>query len=347
MIDLRRIGTVVGQTHGLLGLLLVVIGSAVFLVGRQATLLQVSGAVRSANPGWMLGAVAAELVAVWLVATKYRIIFDRLGHRLSGCFHVRLQLERAAIGTISPIGSAPSFYVYARGLQRRGVPIDDALLAASLSGVAGTVPLLAAVIFAAIHFSSPPTLVRLGVGMGVLGILAGLGAIAVGHSQLRKRCFGRAPKRTHRFVARARGHELHLRDLTLPIALSLLSRLAGIATLYLCLRAVGQEPPLLTPIIVSVVGSLASHMAPIFRGLGVVEAAMAGSLVHVGIPAAPALGATLLYRLTSLWLPLILGLLVQLTAASMVWTSRAKTGPEVAVTPAKSARRATARRWLC
>jgi uncharacterized protein (TIRG00374 family) len=344
MIDIRRIGTVVVKHQGLIGLLVVAIGATVFVVSKHATLLEMSSAVRSANLWWMIAAVSAELFAVWLVATKHRVIFDRLGHRLSGPFHVRLQLEKTAIGTISPIGGAPAYYVYARGLQRRGVPIDDILLAVSLNGVAGIVPLLVTVIFATLHFSSPTILLGMLACLGLVAILAGIGAIAVGRFHLLQRCFAHMPNQTNHFFKRARSHEIHLRDLALPTALALLGRLAGIATLYLCLRAVGQEPSLMTPIVVTVVGTLASKLMPIFRGLGVVEAAMAGSLVHVGIPAAPALGATLLYRLASLWLPLILGLLVQLTAASMVWARRAKTGPEVAATPARSARRATARR---
>jgi uncharacterized protein (TIRG00374 family) len=324
MPNLQRISTVAGQHQGLLGLVMVVIFAGVFVVSGQATLHQISGAVRSANPWWMLGAVTAEIVAFWLVATKYRFIFDRLGYRLSGIFLVRLHLERTAVAAISPIGSAPAYYVYVHGLRRRGVPIDDALLAASLSGVAGVVPLVVAVLFAAIQFSSPILFVGLVAGIGVLGTLVGFGVNAFSHSKLRDRCFRRAPKRARVFVERTRGHGLHLRDLTLPVAFSLLGRLAGIVTLYLCLRAVGQEPSLLTPIVVSVAGALASRLSPIFRGLGVVEVAMAGSLAHVGIPTAPALGATFLYRFTSLWLPLILGLLVQVSAAKAVWGTRSK-----------------------
>lgn len=339
MPDLGRIRTVAALHQGLLGLVMVAIFAAVFIVRGQTTLHQISGAVRSANPWWMLGAVTAELVSLWLVATKYRFIFDRLGHRLSGIFLARLQLERTAVGAISPIGSAPAYYVYVRGLRRRGVPIDDALLAASLSGVAGVVPLVVAVLFAAIHFSSPILLVGLVGGIGVLGTLLGFGVTTFRHSKLPVRCFRRVPKRACVFLERARDHGLHLRDLTLPVAFSLLGQLAGIVTLYICLRAVGQEPSLLTPVIVTLVGGLAGRLAPIFRGLGVVEAAMAGSLAHVGIPAAPALGATLLYRFTSVWLPLILGLLVQVSAARAVWEPRSNARRVTAT--ARSAWRAT------
>jgi glycosyltransferase 2 family protein len=321
MTYLKRIGTVVARHQGLLGLALVATFAAVFLVRGQATLLPIGGVVRHANPWWMLGAVAVELFAVWLVATKYRIIFDRLGHRVSGFFLFRLQLERAAVGTISPVGGAPSLYVFARGLQRRGVPIDDVLLATSLKGAAGIIPLITAVVvFAVIHFSSPIVLVGSSVVVGLVGALVALGLVAFRRSELPERWLGRAPKRARAIVERARGHGLRLRDLALPIGLSVLGRLAGIAVLYLCLRAVGQQPPPLTPIVASVVGSLAGRVVPIFRGLGVVEASMAGSLEHIGIPAAPALGAILLYRLASLWLPLVLGLLVQTVAANNVWS---------------------------
>jgi uncharacterized protein (TIRG00374 family) len=327
MPDVKRIRAGIGRYQGLLGLAIIAIFAAVFVVRGQATLHEISGSVRSANPWWMLGAVAAEIVAFWLVATKYRFIFDRLGHRLSGIFLVRLHLERTAVAAVSPIGSAPAYYVYVRELQRRGVPIDDALLAASLSGVAGVVPLVVAVLFAAIQFSSPIVFAGLVAGIGLVSILVGFGVTAFRHSKLSNRCFRRAPKRARDFVERTRGHGLHLRDLTLPVAFSLLGRLAGIVTLYLCLRAVGQEPSLLTPIVVSVAGAVAARLSPVFKGLGVVEVAMAGSLAHVGIPAAPALGATFLYRFTSLWLPLILGLLVQMWAAKTVWGPRSQARP--------------------
>jgi uncharacterized protein (TIRG00374 family) len=324
MPNLQRIRTIVGQHQGLLGLVMVAIFAAVFVIRGQATLHQISGSVRTANPWWMLGAVVAELVTFWLVATKYRFIFDRLGYRLSAIFLVRLHLERTAVAAISPIGSAPAYYVYVRELRRRGVPIDDAVLAASLSGVAGIVPLVVVVLFAAIHYSSPILVVGLVAGLGLLGTLVGFGVTAFKRSELPEQCVRRAPKRVCAFVERARNHGLHPRDLTLPVAFSLLGRLAGIVTLYLCLRAVGQEPSLLTPIVVSVAGALAGRLSPIFRGLGVVEVAMAGSLAHVGIPTAPALGATFLYRFTSLWLPLALGLLVQVSAARAVWEPRSK-----------------------
>jgi uncharacterized membrane protein YbhN (UPF0104 family) len=345
MPDLKRIRTVAGKHQGLLGLVMVAIFAAVFVVRGQATLHEISGAVRSANPWWMLGAVTAELVTFWLVATKYRIIFDRLGYRLSGIFLARLHLERTAVAAISPIGSAPAYYVYVRELRRLGVPIDDALLAASLSGVAGVVPLVMAVLFAAIHFSSLMLFAGLVAGIGVLGALVGFGVTAFRRSKLPEHCIRRAPKRACVFVERARGHGLHIRDLTLPVAFSLLGRLAGVVTLYLCLRAVGQEPSLLTPIVVSVAGALAARLSPVFRGLGVVEVAMAGSLAQVGIPAAPALGATFLYRFTSLWLPLILGFLVQVSAARAILGPRSK-GRRATTTSAGSAWRVRERRWV-
>jgi len=323
----------------------VAIATTAFIAGKHATLLQMSAEVRSANPEWMFGAVAAEFVGVWLVATKYRCIFGRLGHRLSGFFLIRLQLERAAIGTISPIGSAPAYYVYVRGLQRRGVPMNDALLAASLSGIAGIVPFVVGILFTALHFSSPTLFAGLLAGIGLFGAFVVFGVSAFKHSTLPEQWFRRAPKRARVFIEQAQGHGLNPRDLTLPITFALLGRLLGIVTLYLCLRAVGQETSVVTPIVVSVIGSLASRLMPIFRGLGVVEAAMAGSLVQVGIPAAPALGATLLYRLTSLWMPLILGLLVQLIAAGMVRASRTKTDPEPVAIPATAATRVTERQW--
>src|SRR5665811_1569449 len=62
-----------------------------------------------------------------------------------------------------------------------------------------------------------------------------------------------------------------------------------------------------------VVGMVFLLVAPVFQGIGFVEVSMALALEHLGVPAAAAVSATLLCRVGELWLPLLAGIVVQLT----------------------------------
>ncbi|HSP38733.1 MAG TPA: flippase-like domain-containing protein [Frankiaceae bacterium] len=102
------------------------------------------------------------------------------------------------------------------------------------------------------------------------------------------------------------------------LSIAAVTRLLDYATLVVALLAVGVNiSP--TLVLLAFVGSAALSMVPITPGgLGFVEAGLTGLLALAGVPANEALVGTLLYRLTSYWLPLPVGLL-----AYALWRRRA------------------------
>lgn len=78
------------------------------------------------------------------------------------------------------------------------------------------------------------------------------------------------------------------------------------AVLWAAFHAYGRTPPISVVVMGYLVGSLGSAL-PIPAGLGAVEGGLITALVLYGAPAAPAVGAVLLYRGVSLLLPLSLG----------------------------------------
>ena len=85
------------------------------------------------------------------------------------------------------------------------------------------------------------------------------------------------------------------------------NRVLDYATLLAALHAVGGQ---LRPglVLLAYVAAAALTMVPITPGgLGVVETGLTGLLVLVGLPAQQALVVTLLYRLASYWLPIVMG----------------------------------------
>lgn len=110
----------------------------------------------------------------------------------------------------------------------------------------------------------------------------------------------------------------------------------GFATsLYVCGRAVGIEIPFPLALILVTVGGYATVL-PVPGGLGGYELGVAGGVTLLtGIGVVPALAATLLFRLCSYWLVIVVGLLAALVLsidvrrliASAVGPERADAGP--------------------
>ena len=78
-----------------------------------------------------------------------------------------------------------------------------------------------------------------------------------------------------------------------------------VLTFYAALRAFGVHPPLAPLVLAYATGFIITALPLPAGGSGGVEAGLTFSLHAVGIPIAPALLATLVYRVFTLWLPVI------------------------------------------
>ncbi len=300
--------------HGLvLWLTLLTILAAAFVLREREQVAQIAGILRDADGRWVAVAVGIEIGLVVLTGFAYQALLRRLGHRIGVPVLAIVHLRRVLVGTVTPLGGPASLYVLVRSLARRGVRTEDTLLCAALRSLTGYAAFLV-LLLPAIVFSHPTrTIVAGAIGLCVAFII-GIGALA----WLLRAADGprpwehRVPRRLTAPIERIRGHGLTAADLQRPFTLALAIRLSGAAMLYVCLRAVGQTPDVSVALIAYVVGLLFLLIAPVFGGIGVVEVATAVALERLGVPAAPALAAALLCRLTELWLPLGLGLIAQL-----------------------------------
>lgn len=88
---------------------------------------------------------------------------------------------------------------------------------------------------------------------------------------------------------------------------ALLTSAAYAATLYAAVLAYGEEIPFAAAVVVYLGAGLLGSIAPTPGGIGAVEAALIAGLSAVGVPAAAALPAALLYRTVTFWLPTVPG----------------------------------------
>jgi putative heme transporter len=129
---------------------------------------------------------------------------------------------------------------------------------------------------------------------------------------------GHVQRRIHRpagdpaqIVAEAMGglaaFRLNRRDASHVVLSAFRNWLFDLFCLILCIRAAGVHVPWWGIILVWAAGAGGASLNLTPGGLGVVEAALTGALVVLGVPGRPALTAVLLYRAISFWLAIALG----------------------------------------
>jgi putative heme transporter len=271
------------------------------------------------------------------------IAFARVQVRLLWAGRQRLTLSDAvgivfagnALSVTVPIagpGLAVAFTY--RELDRRHFKHHAAAFALAVSGVLSTVSLMV-IVAAGLLVSGNPVAAVLGlvpavaVVGGIAAVLLGLRLpawrrrlerIAVGGvrvAQRLRRKSGEAPETVVASALRQLG-ELHLRrrDWVMVVVLTFLNWLGDAACLTLSIRAARLACPLRDLLLVWSAGQAAGGISFTPGGVGIVEAALIAAMVGVGLPAAGAAVAVMIYRLISLWLVLLVGWIFYLVIRS-------------------------------
>src|SRR6185437_10356237 len=269
----------------------------------------VGDAVAGMQAGWLLLAVALEILSCLGYVIAFLQVFDRVPLRLGA----RVALSELAFGAAVSLGGAGSVAVGAWLLVERG-------------GSPARVAQRSAVLFMLTSAVNVVTLVLAGFGLWT-GLLPGpsnpwlsLVPALVGTAVLV--LFLALPSITDRFVAnRAPGR---VRTVLTEFASSirdtrrLLStpdwRIIGaiaflwcdIGVLAACFAAAGPVPPLATIVLAYQIGYL-SNLIPIPGNIGVLDGSLVGMFVLYGTSATIATAATLVYHAIALWIPAMWG----------------------------------------
>jgi uncharacterized membrane protein YbhN (UPF0104 family) len=83
--------------------------------------------------------------------------------------------------------------------------------------------------------------------------------------------------------------------------------LFDIAMLWVCMHALGMNPPILALVMGYQVGYLA-NLLPVPGGVGVLEGGLLGALLLYGFPAEPTAAAVVIYHAIALWVPTLGGI---------------------------------------
>jgi uncharacterized protein (TIRG00374 family) len=297
---------------GLLTLLAVVL-----VVVHFGTIEEFTRLALAATPHWFLLACVSQAATYLCAALVWRQALERAGHPRPLTTLVPLGVAKLFTDQVVPTSGVSGAILVARGLTRRKVPphvVMGALLvglvsyfAAYLASVltslgilwlhhrANVALFLAVAIFVAIVVAIPS---------GVLWMKQW------GH-RLPGSWIRRLPGAAHLLRAMAESPTDLLLDPVLlaeTIALEFAVFALDALTLWLMLRALGDEPAIWIAFVSFIMASMAATLGPIPLGLGTFEAGCVGMLSLLGVAIETALAATVLLRGLTFWVPMIPGL---------------------------------------
>ena len=284
-------------------MLLLLIGLAV------PDLREVLRRASSAAPGWLVLAVALEVGSCLGYVATVRLVMRRGPAR-----EVRwLAWAEMAFGAVVPIGGAGGLAVGAWAMRAWGIAWSrianrSAVIFLLTSAVNAAVMVLAGFGVGAglgkgttsIWYGLVPAIVAL---VGLVLFMA-LPLLVDRDAPVRgRRPFGPAVRRLTDWVAD-----------TEALAFSPNWRLLGtvgylvldIAVLWVCLRAVGDTPPVVAVVAGYQIGYLA-NLVPVPGGIGVLDGGLLGALLLFGLPPAQTAAAVVLYHAIALWVPALGG----------------------------------------
>lgn len=301
-----------GQLRDAAWSLLIAVVVFIFVWTQRADLAQALHELRFADRWWLAALLATSLAMHAFMTQALSSIIGRLGRHIPFPPAFMTHIEREMIAAVMPFGGVASFIALVTRFGPYGVTRSDAVLAVMLYSVVGHLSFLLVAIPAMLWLAlqhSATGIVWIG-GAVVIASVTGVGLLVsalVNGKRLPRVIDTRLPGAVQELRAQATSLSLPARSLVVPIVFSLGGDLCGAASMWMALRSLHVDISVPAAAAAYVVGTLLMLAAPIFQGLGVVEVSVTLVLQQLGVPLPQALGATILYRLVEVWLPVVLG----------------------------------------
>jgi putative heme transporter len=276
-------------------------------------------------------AVAAETISMVALALMERRILILAGLRLPVGRSVAIAYASNALSASLPIvgSGAATAFTYRRLVSQGATPA----LAGWVLALAGAVSNAAFVLIISIGAVISGNLAAIwagGAGILLTFVAAGVTALAVRRAGARERVSRAtiwALGRVQRLVRRPAGDAArivadvtaglaafhpHRGDVIRAVVSAVRNWTFDLFCLVFSLKAAGVHVPWWGIILAWAAGTGGASLNLTPGGLGVVEAALTGALVALGVPGAPALTAVLVYRAITFWLAIAIGWAVYL-----------------------------------
>jgi uncharacterized membrane protein YbhN (UPF0104 family) len=269
----------------------------------------VADAVSEMSGGWLVFAVALEVLSCIGYVIAFLQVFERAPVR----FGARVALSELAFGAAVSLGGAGSVAVGAWLLVERGGPpgrvAERSAVLFLLTSAINVITLALAGLglwTGILPGPSDPLLSVIPAAIGV-GVLVGVLLLPRFSERLAAR---RAPGRVHSLLLEAASAIRLTEGVLFALDWRTIGAIAflwcDIGVLAACFAAAGPVPPLAALVLAYQIGYL-SNLIPIPGNIGVLDGSLVGMLVIYGAPATLATAATVVYHAIALWIPAMWG----------------------------------------
>ncbi len=321
----------IGWRHWLLGLLIA--ATLIGVVLHFGEIENFGRLVMRARPAWLGLALLLQLSTYASVATGWKSVLGRAGTPRPLLPLMRIAVTKLFADQAMPSAGMGGNVLLVDQLTALGVPRGTAVAAllVSMLGYYAAYAMLALVMLLLLWLHDKATPLMVGLVTTFLLVALAIPLLAL---WLRHRGSQPLPARLEGIgvvrslldtVGEAPAWLIADRSLLLRVgACNGLVFLTDAATLLVCLLALGQPAGFGTAFIALVMASIVVTLGPIPLGLGSFEATSTATLRLLGVPVEAAFTATMLFRLLTLWLPLLPGLFLM---RAFLWQTRNDRSP--------------------
>jgi uncharacterized membrane protein YbhN (UPF0104 family) len=291
--------------------------------------------VTDASPGLILLAIALEVASCLGYVATVRLVLRRGPAR-----EVRwLAWAEQAFGAVVPVGGAGGLAVGAWAMRAWGIEWSrivnrSAVIFLLTSAVNAAVLALASfgITFGVGGHARSLVYALLPGVIALLGLIVAMALPRMRPREDRSGAIATALRRSADWISDTEAIAFHLEWRLLGTVGYLLF---DIAMLWVCMRAVGLNPPVLALVMGYQVGYLA-NLLPVPGGVGVLEGGLLGALLLYGLPAGPSAAAVVIYHAIALWVPTLGGIYGFVRLRRVVATGRALRQAQGSSAPAGS-----------
>ncbi len=263
--------------------------------------------VTDASPGWVVLAIVLEILSCLGYVATVRLVLSRGPAR-----EVRwLGWAEQAFGAVVPVGGAGGLAVGAWAMRAWGIEwsriVNRSVVIFLLTSAVNAAVLVLASFGITLGIGSHASNLAYALLPGLVALVALVFAILLPRFRPRDSRSGAiaaALRKTADWVSDTEAIAVHL-DWRLLGTVGYL--VFDIAMLWVCIRAVGINPPVFALVMGYQVGYLA-NLLPVPGGVGVLEGGLLGALLLYGFRAAPAAAAVVIYHAVALWVPTLGGI---------------------------------------
>jgi uncharacterized protein (TIRG00374 family) len=271
-------------------------------------------------------AVVAEIGSMISLALLERRILILAGHRLSVGRAVAIAYASNAMAQSLPIvGSGAATAFTYRRMVSHGAEPTLAGWTLTLAGIASNIAFVVIISIGGLVSGNTLAMVVGGLGLILSALVVAVAAIAVRRAPVRERV-GRAAiwvlSRVQRLIHRPAGEaagivgsmmadltafRLHRGDALHVVGSAFRNWVFDLLCLAFSIKAAGAQVPWWGIVLAWAAASGGASLNLTPGGLGVVEVALTGALVALGVPSTQALAAALVYRAITFWLAIAVG----------------------------------------